>query len=240
MGLPPHEVSRSVGMDNLALLFQELITATIRLRSGDQQVSDVGRFREQVLQALRSSTEAARNKGYTSEDAQLAAFAVVAFLDESILNLRLSEFAEWVRRPLQEELFGQHVAGETFFRNLDVLLGRADTPELADALEVYQLCMLLGYQGKYSLLARGELRALLTRTADKIQRIRQTSSDLSPDWEPTTKAVASSSRDPWIYRLRIGAGASVGLALALWVIYELLLSSGARALREAALQGGRF
>ena len=53
----------------------------------------------------------ARSRGYTAEDMRLASFAVVAFLDESVLNLRNPVFADWPRQPLQEELFGHHVAG---------------------------------------------------------------------------------------------------------------------------------
>ncbi len=55
---------------------------------------------------------------------QLATFAAVAFLDESMLNSQNPIFADWLRKPLQEELFGTHIAGETFFQNLQQLLGR--------------------------------------------------------------------------------------------------------------------
>ena len=48
---------------------------------------------------------------------------MVAFLDESILNLRNPVFADWPRKPLQEELFGHHMAGEIFFQNLQPLAG---------------------------------------------------------------------------------------------------------------------
>ena len=228
------------GAENLALIYQELLTVIVRLKAGQQRVADAGHFRNQVLQALRAADERAKARAYTDEDLQLAVFAVVAFLDETILNLRQPAFAEWVRRPLQEELFGQHIAGETFFQHLDQLLGRRDTTETAEVLEVYQLCMLLGYLGKYSLLARAELRALLTRTAEKIQRIRQSGSDLSPNWAPPSTAVAAQSRDPWLKRLRIASIATAGLALVLWVVYLLLLSSGASSLRDLATRGGRL
>ena len=49
---------------------------------------------------------------------------MVAFLDESILNSQNPLFADWPRKPLQEELFGTHIAGEVFFQNLQKLLGR--------------------------------------------------------------------------------------------------------------------
>ena len=64
---------------------------------------------------------------------------MVAFLDESVLNSRNPIFADWLRKPLQEELFGTHIAGEVFFQNLQQLLGRSDSPDLADLLEIYHL-----------------------------------------------------------------------------------------------------
>jgi type VI secretion system protein ImpK len=226
--------------ENLALIHQELLTVVVRLKAGRQQVADAGHFRKQVLQALRAADERARGRGYTDEDIQLSVFAVVAFLDETILNLRQTAFAEWVRRPLQEELFGQHVAGETFFVHLDHLLGRRDSVETADVLEVYQLALLLGFLGRYSLLARAELRALISRAADKIARIRQNQNDLSPAWAPPATASAGVAADPWLKRLGWAAAISAGLAVLLWIVYALLLGSGAAALRELSLRGGKL
>ena len=101
--------------ENLALLFQELFTAIVQLRAHRQDVGDAEVFRSQVLQAVRIATQAAKARAYTDEDIQLAVFALIAFLDETILNLRQPVFQEWVRKPLQgEELFGRHVAGEVF------------------------------------------------------------------------------------------------------------------------------
>jgi type VI secretion system protein ImpK len=87
--------------------------------------------------------------GYTSEDVRLAAFAVVALLDESALNARQPALADWARRPLQDELFGGHLAGEWFFQHVEQLLARPDSAALADVLEVHQLVLLLGFRGRY-------------------------------------------------------------------------------------------
>ena len=158
--------------DNRALYFQELFTAIVRLRANRQEVNDAEVFRGQVKQAIRTAAQNAKAKAYTDEDINLGIFALAAFLDESILNLRKPVFHEWVRKPLQEELFGRHMAGELFFENLQKLLGRRDSEELADLLEVYYLCVLLGYLGKYSIASKGDLRALMGQTEDKIKRIR--------------------------------------------------------------------
>jgi type VI secretion system protein ImpK len=221
--------------ENLALVLQELITAAVRLRSGRQQVSDAEVFRRQVLQAVQVADRTAREKGYAGDDIRLAIFAVVAFLDETILNLRQPVFGEWVRKPLQEELFGRHLAGEAFFENLDGILARREAEVVADLLEVYQICILLGYLGKYSITGKGELRSLIAQIHDKIQRIRKTGSEISPSWRPPAGAAAAPP-DPWAKRVLIAFVASLVLAIGLFAIYTMSLSSGVSSARDLAGQ----
>ena len=159
-------------LNNLALCFQEPLTAIVRVRSGRQQVQDSELFRNQIRRALQNSMQEARGLGYSGDTVQSAVFAVVALLDESVLNLQSSSFSEWARRPLQEELFGGHMAGEVFFRNFNDLLGRQDSPETADCLEVYCLCLLLGYKGRYALGGGGELQGCVRRAKEKMARVR--------------------------------------------------------------------
>ena len=221
-------------MENLALAFQELLTVGERLRSYRQQVTDPYSFRAQLWAGIKQAEEEARRKGYSGDDVELAVFAVVAFLDESILNLRSPIFADWPRQPMQEERYGHHIAGEIFFQNLQKLLIRTDTHELADVLEVYHLCLLLGFAGRYSLGGRGDLRGIIMQTADKIQRIRQIGLDLAPFWRFPNEAVPKGGVDPWVLRLGIAAGACFALLVALFVIYYLGLSSGAGDIRRLA------
>src|SRR3954451_6451955 len=147
------------GTYSLALVLQEVLTAVVRLRANPQAVSDAEGFRAQMIGALRNVEQEGRQKGCSGDDMRLAIFAAVAFLDESVLNSRNPIFSFWPRKPLQEELFGGHVAGETFFANIDNLLRASDSDTVAGVLEIYQLCLLLGYQGRYTLGNRGELQA---------------------------------------------------------------------------------
>ena len=107
---------------------------------------------------------------------------MVAFLDESVLNSRNPIFADWLRKPLQEELFGTHIAGEVFFQNLQQLLGRSDSQDLADLLEVHYLCLLLGFCGRYSAGNRGELDQIMNMTARQDPPHPRPLRRLSPAW----------------------------------------------------------
>jgi type VI secretion system protein ImpK len=114
--------------ENLPLIFQEVFTAIERLRSGRQAVSDSQAFRHHTREALKTAANQALAAGYPSEDVKFATFATVAFLDESVLNSRNPVFTGWLSKPLQEELFGTHIAGEVFFQHLQQLLSRNDSP----------------------------------------------------------------------------------------------------------------
>jgi type VI secretion system protein ImpK len=221
--------------ENLALLFQEVLTAIVRLRSNRQAVSDAQSFRVHMREALKSADAEARKHGYTGDDIQSATFAVVAFLDESILNSRNPLFADWPRKPLQEELFGTHMAGEVFFQNLEKLLGRTDSHDLADLLEVYYLCLLLGFGGRYSMGGKGELRSTIEALAAKIQRIRGRSPELSPYWRIPEETIRAAG-DPWLRKLLWGAAGCAVLALVLFMIFKFSLGSGALDLRAIAAQ----
>ncbi len=218
--------------ENLALAFQEILVVSERLRSGRQAVPDPAAFRRQVLEALKAADQQARSQGYNADDIKLAVFAVVAFVDESVLNLRSPVFADWPRRPLQEELFGHHVAGEVFFTNLQQLLGKNDSQDLADLLEVYQLCLLLGFAGRYVLGGQGELRSIAAATADKIRRIRGAGGALSPAWALPPDPPRKTGADPLVKKFGIAAAACFALAVLLFVTYKLLLGSGVSSLRD--------
>jgi len=223
--------------DNLALHFQEVLTAVVRLRANRQDVTDAETFRHLMREALKMASADAMRSGYNHDDIKLAAFSTVALLDESILNSRNPLFADWPRKPLQEEMFGIHVAGETFFQYAQQLLTRNDSPEAADVLEVYYLCLLLGYQGRYSLGGRGVLQATMDAIAAKIRRIRGGYSGLSPEWAVPPDQVESTGADPWVKKLTWAAvGCSVVMVL-LFVIFKLTLSSGVSDLRALATQG---
>lgn len=218
----------------LALIFQEVLTAVVRLRSNRQELTDAQSFRYSIKEAIRTAVQEARNQGgYAAEDIKMATLALVGFLDESILNMQDPMFAEWPRKPLQEELFGIHMAGEIFFRNLEQSLGRPDSADLADLLEVHYLCLLLGYGGRYSVGGKGELQAITKATGDRIRHIRGVSND--PFMEiPTERPAVRQAKDPWLKRLLITAAVCCGLMLTFFVTFKMSLGSTASEVRDAA------
>ena len=218
---------------SLASCYENAFTIILRLSALNQQSSaNSADFRASIRAALKAAMEQAKALGYSSEANQLAFFAVVALLDESVLKLQSPAFADWAQRPMQEEMFGHNRAGEVFFDNLRTLLARQDSPETADCLEVYCLCMLLGFKGKYALAASistyvsgqgnggqwgqrpgGEIQTLIRQAREKIDRIRGQVSFLPDTPAPQVKQVATV--DPW----------SRGLGVAALVLFVIMLLS---------------
>lgn len=211
--------------DNLALIYQEVLTAIERLRGSRQGVTDANAFRHHAREALKTAASQALAAGYPADYVKYATFVTVAFLDESVLNSHNPIFGDWHRKPLQEELFGNQLAGEVVFQYLDQLLSASDSQDLADLLEVYQLCLLLGFCGRYSVGNRGELAHRINQVSDKIRRIRGRVGPLSPSWQLPQETVRA-MKDPWVKRLGIIAIAAAVLMIVLFLGYKVSLNSG--------------
>jgi type VI secretion system protein ImpK len=210
----------------LALSLQEAFTVAVRLRANRQVAANAEAFRQQMKQLLATADREARGAGYDGELVRLAVYAFVAFLDESVLNSSQAMFTGWSRQPLQEEIFGDHTAGETFFRNLDALMARQDSEQLADLLEVHLLCLLLGFRGRYGATDPAGLQPMIAGVRDRILRIRGGREPLSRLWPLPQGEVVQAPKDPWVRRLGIAAAAAAALTVALFLIFRLLLGSG--------------
>ena len=222
----------------LAISLQEPLTTVARLRANKQVAADGESFRTRIKQVLASSEQDARALGYSSDDVRYALFAVIAFLDETVLNSGQAMFANWAGRTLQQEVFGVHMAGELFFQYLESLLARQDSADLADVLEVFDLCLLMGFKGRYSGTHGGDVQVLSRQIAEKIDRIRGGTAPLAPRWKPTSADIGR-RRDPWVRRLGIIAAATVIVAVGLFAYYSVSLSSGRNELQAQATQLSR-
>ena len=207
--------------ENLALLYQGLLTGIVRIHSGRQPLVNADMFRRRTKEALAEVTREAMKRNYAAEHTIETDFALVAFLDEVILSSRDPARDEWVQRPLQEELFNITTAGELFFTRIERLLTRADTQELADMLEVYFLCVLLGFEGQFATRNKTELHLLTDRMRQRIEHIRNADPRFSPNGILPGDPIAVAAPDPLVRKLKFAAmgiaGAGVFIFLVAWV-----------------------
>lgn len=214
-------------LDRLALLYEGILTVIGRVQSGRQRVQDPEDFRSRMKQALAEVASTAARRGYSAEDVNEGKFAVVAFLDEAVLAAPDSSGGYWVGKNLAEELFDQRNAGEVFFKRLEALRTNSDSEQLAEVLEVYYLCLLLGYEGKFAGGSKGELLQLMANLRDRIDRILGAEPEFSPDRALTGEVaqVAKPAADPLSLQLRIFAAAAFLLAVVCYVGLSLALHS---------------
>jgi type VI secretion system protein ImpK len=207
--------------NNLALAFQEVYTVILRTRFFVQRVENADSFRATLRKMISAAVKDSAAMGYSDEASKMAIYAMIGFLDESVLNSKDPTFADWARRPLQEEMFGGHVAGELFFRNVAELLNRPESAEVADVLELHALCLLLGYRGRFAFGDASEIHAILSRIREKINRIRGAYALFRPAETPAAPPAAK--RDAWVRRLAITAVVLIVLTLLAYIGFVLVL-----------------
>jgi type VI secretion system protein ImpK len=221
----------------LAMCLQEAFTVAVRLRTGRQSAARADAFRHHIKGLLATADRDARRIGYSGDSVRSAIYAFIAFLDESVLNSAQPMFAGWAKQPLQEEVFGDNVAGETFYRNLAQLLGQQDSEELADVLEVYLVCLLLGFRGKYA-VNPGALESSIGLLRERLTRIRGDVAPFAPDWALPEGEAPPEARDPWLPQLLRAAAAAAVLAVLLFIAFRLVLGNSLAGVRALIAGGG--
>ena len=121
------------------------------------------------------------------EQIHLAKFAFCATTDEIILKSSFNAREEWARRPLQLTLFGEQLAGESFFTKLEEL--RAKGAANVQVLEVYHMCLLMGFQGKYMIEGTEKLNYHTARLGDEIANMKGKRAAFAPHWDRPDKIV---------------------------------------------------
>lgn len=218
----------------LAISLQEVFVVVIRLRGRKASAPDSASFRRQVKRLLLDADAEARAAGYPKEIVRLAVYACIALLDESVLSSSQAAFGDWPSQPLQSEIFGDLRAGDTFYRNMNDLFASPNSHAIADVLEVYLLCLLLGFHGRYTSSDSGDRHALMQRAQERIAEVRGPPAALSPGWRPPPDEDVRDVRDPWIRRLTGTAALLLLLALLLFVASLFLLPAGTRELTGLA------
>ena len=212
--------------ENLALLYQGLLTGITRLKAQRQHLADGETFRKRTKATLQEVERVAVSSGYDVRDVKDTHFAVVAFLDSVVLHSKDDVRAEWERKPLQEEIFGQTDAGVIFFEKLDQFRSRRDSEQLADILEVYLLCLLLGFEGRYSGGQRGELEGITDSLRMRIEYIRGRDEHISPSGSlPPAVAPAAAPKGAGRNHLRLVAMGLVVFTLFCFLVLWLDLKS---------------
>lgn len=105
-------------------------------------------------------------------------YAMTALIDEIILHSSWEGSIEWLGQPLQLYFFSEHLAGEGFFTRLEML--RLEPNNNCDLLEVYYVCLQLGFAGIYCIKGKEFLQGLQVGLYQQISAARLQQNIKSP------------------------------------------------------------
>lgn len=139
---------------------------------------DEAAFSFKMQKFLADVERNAKKLDVSAEDVYAAKYAFCASVDEIILRSQFQIRDAWERRPLQLMMFGDQLAGENFFNQLEALRSKGNSH--VQALEVFHMCLLLGFEGKYALEGPEKLNYLTARLGDEIAHMKGKSAGFAP------------------------------------------------------------
>jgi type VI secretion system protein ImpK len=168
-GINPMDLQRdTVSEQQLPQLCAESFLLIMQLYLA-KSIDNAEVLRRKIMDLFDDLERKAKRAHIETERVHDAKFALVAFIDEVIAASEWEQKDLWLANPLQLELFNRNDAGEEFFARLDQLRKRPQAN--ADILEVYYLCMALGFKGKYAFQETDRLRLLIEDTENDLQRV---------------------------------------------------------------------
>jgi len=179
-----------------------------------------------ILRLLADAQNRMAQGGIPADDFDLSRFAVVAWVDESIMNSKWNHKDKWQRELLQRQYYQTADAGEIFFERLNGI-----GPHQRDVREVHYLCLALGFKGRYchagdefllDQLKTSNLK-LLTGSSMGVPSLSDT--ELFPEAYPSAEAEATFRGRPNPFSKFVLAcfGFPVLLFAGLFLIYTFIL-----------------
>ncbi|HVK93144.1 MAG TPA: type IVB secretion system protein IcmH/DotU [Noviherbaspirillum sp.] len=142
---------------------------------------DAEQFSTQVRHLLDSFERNARRLNASVDDIYAAKYAFCAAVDETILSSDMAIRDVWERAPLQLTLFGDQLAGENFYKELEDVRHRGQSG--VQTLEVFYMCLLTGFQGKYALEGKEKLNYLIATLDKEIAHLKGKRAQFAPHWK---------------------------------------------------------
>ncbi len=207
----------------------EALIAATQLGAESGTSPPPARLREDLLGLLQQMVSRCRAAGIADADTAEARYAIVAFIDERILKSNYPGRGEWMNNPLQLQLYREYTAGENFFARLRALLHR---PQYTVALEVYYLCLSLGFTGASS--SERDCQSFLEAIRVRLPPVGNGA--ISPHAVPTDSYSFTEPRRPVLLGLAIACALVVAMGLGLldWSMGRNLRRTQSEMTTEAA------
>ncbi len=171
------------GLNSLVNLASTLIAVFEKTRQSLSH-NDIGGLHQRLINEIRSFENRMRDAGIRQEVILSARYLICSVLDESVLNTPWGGESAWSQRTLLSIFHNETSGGEKCFLILDRL--RQSPAENIEIIELFYICLSLGFEGKYRLTDRGkdqldqlreELYAIIRRYRGDYER------NLSANWQ---------------------------------------------------------
>jgi type VI secretion system protein ImpK len=221
----------TTGLNPLVQAAAPLLVLVGRLRSQISQ-ADVDALRRQTTQEIRAFEDRARSAGVSSEDILAARYALCTVLDEAVMNTPWGAQSGWSSQSLLVTFHREASGGVKFFQLLERV--STDPRRYIALLELFYICLSLGFEGKYRVDERGASKLTEVRS-DLYRNIRSVRSvpggALSPRWRGVEDRRNAVLR---FVPLWVVAAACVAALVGAYVYYSKSLSARAEPI-DAAL-----
>ncbi|MHC4597837.1 MAG: DotU family type IV/VI secretion system protein [Planctomycetota bacterium] len=205
---------------NLADVCSEIFRFAFRMEEALAGEEDANAVQIRVDELFQQLDAAAHQAELSLEDIHQSKYALAAFLDEKVLNSSLPFRDGWARQPLQLKYFDDSAAGEEFYNRLDNLR-HSPEEKVPACLEIYLMCLAMGFRGKL-LDSQGQekRKVLIFKIAQELRSAAAGNGDgLTPGPEaPTDRPPAGKPLPFWLL-----PALSAAFLLLLFFAFSLLL-----------------
>lgn len=186
--------------------------------------NDVEGLRRRVREEFAGFEKRAAASGIKPEILRACHYALCATVDDVASNMPWGSRNVWADQSMARIFHNDTSGGERFFHLVNHFARDPETH--GEVLELFYLCLSLGFQGSFRLLPEGaaELAALRARLHRQIRRRRgEVATELSPHW----RGIAAPHRplSSYIPLWVVGAGVAA-LLLLIFIGFRLLLAGG--------------
>lgn len=225
----------SAGRNPILQAAVPLLVLAGRLR-GQIANADVESLRRQCVQEVRDFEDRCRRASVPDADVLAARYALCTVLDEAVLNTPWGAQSGWAGQSLLVTFHREAQGGEKFFQLLDRLLG--EPQRYLALLELWYVCLSLGFEGRYRLDEHGANRLTDVRR-DLYLRIEQ----LRGGSEPALSAHWTGVEDRRNAVLRlvplwVVAAAAVAILVGAWLFCDSRLNAGSAPVSAALANVG--
>jgi type VI secretion system protein ImpK len=195
---------------------------TLAAKLGDaQELPPPEALRQRINALFSGMAQKGKQVGISDVDLRDATYAIAAFMDEQIMRSSWSGKTAWMAQPLQLTYFNENTAGEGFFNRLHAL---AATPGKEHLVEIYYLCLALGFRGRYSIPGTGDVQAEQDHARNVVSARLLPSEPISPSGY--NKAIVSGAGKRTLPAIWIGAGLCL-VSIVVFVLLKLVIASTA-------------